>query len=176
MQKQARSWWKKRYPCNPLWAQLSDLYGAIGDPAKSARTVVTASPDKRELLSSTLLFASYFLRSGVVRKRDDLAPCPEEDVRKATEDASEQQQQQQQDQPPPLSMSWMGTGRRRRLKRSETIDKRLDDDDDACQKNEDKHPNNARIKIIVDAISSTRREASAVSYLQLQCKSLVALG
>ncbi|XP_043925822.1 folliculin-interacting protein 1-like [Protopterus annectens] len=50
----------KTHPYNPLWAQLGDLYGAIGSPVRLARTVVIGK--KQELVQRLLYFLTYFIR------------------------------------------------------------------------------------------------------------------
>ncbi|XP_076233980.1 folliculin-interacting protein 2 [Calliopsis andreniformis] len=71
------------YPCNPLWAQLGDLYGALGNPIRVAHTVVAGDPQKIDLINSTLSFLSYFIRSGVVQKRQEYCCVTEEDIQEA---------------------------------------------------------------------------------------------
>lgn len=73
------------YSCNPLWAQLGDLYGALGTPAKVAHTVVAGDPEKSDLINSVLSFLSYFIRSGVIRKRREYRCRSQQDVREATD-------------------------------------------------------------------------------------------
>lgn len=52
----------RSHPYNPLWAQLSDLQGALGYPQKIAMTVLVG---KSELLLQKLLSVlSYFIRCG----------------------------------------------------------------------------------------------------------------
>uniref|UniRef100_A0A672S792 Folliculin-interacting protein 2-like n=1 Tax=Sinocyclocheilus grahami TaxID=75366 RepID=A0A672S792_SINGR len=50
----------KSHPYNPLWAQLGDLYGALGSPVRVCRTVVVGR--KRELVQRVLYVLSYFIR------------------------------------------------------------------------------------------------------------------
>ncbi|XP_060707770.1 folliculin-interacting protein 2-like isoform X2 [Hemiscyllium ocellatum] len=50
----------KSHPYNPLWAQLGDLYGAIGSPVRLARTVVVGK--RKELVERLLFVLSYFIR------------------------------------------------------------------------------------------------------------------
>ncbi|KPP72389.1 folliculin-interacting protein 1-like [Scleropages formosus] len=50
----------KTHPYNPLWAQLGDLYGAIGSPVRLSRTVVVGR--RQELVQRLLYFLTYFLR------------------------------------------------------------------------------------------------------------------
>ncbi|XP_048855697.1 folliculin-interacting protein 2 isoform X3 [Brienomyrus brachyistius] len=50
----------KSHPYNPLWAQLGDLYGALGSPVKLARTVVVGR--QRELVQRVLHVLTYFIR------------------------------------------------------------------------------------------------------------------
>ncbi|XP_069487443.1 folliculin-interacting protein 2 isoform X2 [Ambystoma mexicanum] len=50
----------KSHPYNPLWAQLGDLYGAIGSPVRLTRTVVVGK--RRELVQRILYILTYFIR------------------------------------------------------------------------------------------------------------------
>ncbi|XP_059500768.1 folliculin-interacting protein 2-like isoform X3 [Stegostoma tigrinum] len=50
----------KSHPYNPLWAQLGDLYGAIGSPVRLTRTVVVGK--RKELVERLLFVLSYFIR------------------------------------------------------------------------------------------------------------------
>ncbi|KAK3595116.1 hypothetical protein CHS0354_002368 [Potamilus streckersoni] len=50
----------KTHPYNPLWAQLGDLYGAIGFPLRLSRTVVVGK--KAELVKKIIYVLSYFIR------------------------------------------------------------------------------------------------------------------
>ncbi|ESO84757.1 hypothetical protein LOTGIDRAFT_236112 [Lottia gigantea] len=50
----------KVHPYNPLWAQLGDLYGAIGNPLKVARTIVVGK--NTDLVKKFLVILSYFIR------------------------------------------------------------------------------------------------------------------
>ncbi|XP_058640478.1 folliculin-interacting protein 2 isoform X3 [Onychostoma macrolepis] len=50
----------KSHPYNPLWAQLGDLYGALGSPVRVCRTVVLGR--RRELVQRVLYILSYFIR------------------------------------------------------------------------------------------------------------------
>lgn len=71
------------YPCNPLWAQLGDLYGALGNPVRVAQTVIAGDSRKIELINSVLSFLSYFIRSGIVQKRQENRCTNDEDVMEA---------------------------------------------------------------------------------------------
>ncbi|XP_040188327.1 folliculin-interacting protein 2 isoform X2 [Rana temporaria] len=50
----------KSHPYNPLWAQLGDLYGAIGSPVRMTRTVVVGK--RKELVQRILYILTYFIR------------------------------------------------------------------------------------------------------------------
>ncbi|KAK1882964.1 Folliculin-interacting protein 1 [Dissostichus eleginoides] len=50
----------KTHPYNPLWAQLGDLYGAIGSPVRLSRTVVVGR--RQELVQRLLYILTYFIR------------------------------------------------------------------------------------------------------------------
>ncbi|XP_064612338.1 folliculin-interacting protein 2-like isoform X2 [Liolophura sinensis] len=56
----------KSHPYNPLWAQLGDLYGAIGFPLRIARTVVVGK--KADLVNKFLYVLSYFIRCSEVHE------------------------------------------------------------------------------------------------------------
>ncbi|XP_076443134.1 folliculin-interacting protein 1-like isoform X2 [Babylonia areolata] len=56
----------KTHPYNPLWAQLGDLYGAIGNPLRVARTVVVGR--KADLVNKVLYVLSYFIRCSDVHE------------------------------------------------------------------------------------------------------------
>ncbi|XP_058801233.1 folliculin-interacting protein 1 isoform X2 [Phymastichus coffea] len=73
----------QQYPCNPLWSQLNDLYGALGTPVRISHTVIAAEPGKAHLIESVLNFLSYFLRSGLVEKYQETRCADQEDVQEA---------------------------------------------------------------------------------------------
>ncbi|KAM3869631.1 folliculin-interacting protein 1 [Diretmus argenteus] len=50
----------KTHPYNPLWAQLGDLYGAIGSPVRLSKTVVVGR--RQELVQRLLYVLTYFIR------------------------------------------------------------------------------------------------------------------
>ncbi|XP_066487766.1 folliculin-interacting protein 2 isoform X2 [Tiliqua scincoides] len=50
----------RSHPYNPLWAQLGDLYGAIGSPVRMARTVIVGK--RKDLVQRLLYVLTYFLR------------------------------------------------------------------------------------------------------------------
>lgn len=58
---------KLHAPCNPLWGQLSDLYGAVGSPTKIAHTVVCGN-NKNEIIVRILNVLTYFIRCSVVER------------------------------------------------------------------------------------------------------------
>jgi hypothetical protein len=65
LRKQRANWTsvlEKTNPYNPLWAQLSDLHGAVNQPLRLVRTVVVGRD--RELVERVLFFLSYFIRCG----------------------------------------------------------------------------------------------------------------
>ncbi|CAG5117099.1 unnamed protein product, partial [Candidula unifasciata] len=59
----------KTHPYNPLWAQLGDLYGAIGLPLKISRTVVVGK--KADVVKRFLYILSYFIRCSEVQENSD---------------------------------------------------------------------------------------------------------
>lgn len=48
--------------CNPLWDQLTDLYGAIGYPTKVAHTIISGGASKSEIIVKVLNVLTYFIR------------------------------------------------------------------------------------------------------------------
>ncbi|XP_015513669.2 folliculin-interacting protein 2 isoform X1 [Neodiprion lecontei] len=73
----------KRYPCNPLWAQLCDLYGALGTPLRVAHTVIVGETDKTDLINTVLSFLSYFIRSGNIERRRERRCSPQRELQEA---------------------------------------------------------------------------------------------
>ncbi|KAF8763826.1 folliculin-interacting protein 1-like isoform X1 [Argiope bruennichi] len=70
----------KSRPYNPLWVQLSDLYGALGVPLRLTKTVIRGQ--KREVIQNFLRVLSYFIRcSDICQKEFDRAEefCSEND-------------------------------------------------------------------------------------------------
>uniref|UniRef100_A0A0A1WX57 Folliculin-interacting protein 2 n=1 Tax=Zeugodacus cucurbitae TaxID=28588 RepID=A0A0A1WX57_ZEUCU len=62
----------QKHPYNALWAQMGDLYGAIGLPPRLARTVVYGT--EKLAVERLLNILTYFIRCGEVRrsaKRED---------------------------------------------------------------------------------------------------------
>lgn len=64
----------KTHPYNPLWAQLGDLYGAIGYPQKVARTVVVGR--KADIVKKFLYILSYFIRCSDVHEAPNINFLP----------------------------------------------------------------------------------------------------
>ncbi|XP_052772268.1 folliculin-interacting protein 1-like isoform X2 [Mya arenaria] len=60
----------KSHPYNPLWAQLGDLYGAIGFPLKLSRTVVVGK--KADIVKKFLFILSYFIRCSDILETSDV--------------------------------------------------------------------------------------------------------
>ncbi|XP_062902480.1 folliculin-interacting protein 2-like isoform X1 [Mobula hypostoma] len=60
----------KSHPYNPLWAQLGDLYGAIGSPVRLTKTVVVGK--RGELVQQLLYVLSYFIRCSDLQENEML--------------------------------------------------------------------------------------------------------
>lgn len=54
------------HPYNVLWAQMSDLYGAIGSPPKVSKTVVCGTEEP--LIGKVLNVLTYFIRCGQIER------------------------------------------------------------------------------------------------------------
>lgn len=57
------------HPYNPLWAQIGELYGAIGTPPRISRTFV-CSKRNTSTVNRILCVLSYFIRCGEVKRFD----------------------------------------------------------------------------------------------------------
>lgn len=67
----------KYHPYNALWAQLGDLYGAIGSPPKISKTIVCGN--HRLTINKVLNVLTYFVRCGEIR-RDPKSPTINKDI------------------------------------------------------------------------------------------------
>ncbi|XP_033644097.1 folliculin-interacting protein 2-like [Asterias rubens] len=56
----------KSHPYNPLWAQLGDMFGAIGYPCKVAKTVIVGR--RADVVCRLLYILSYFIRCSEVHE------------------------------------------------------------------------------------------------------------
>lgn len=63
----------KLHPYNPLWAQAMDLYGALGHPLKTSRTIVMSLASNRhrlENIEKILRITSYFIRCAGIERHE----------------------------------------------------------------------------------------------------------
>ncbi|KAM8940189.1 folliculin-interacting protein 2 isoform 2-T2 [Pelodytes ibericus] len=58
----------KSHPYNPLWAQLGDLYGALGSPVRMTRTVVVGK--RKDLVQRILYVLTYFIRCSELQENN----------------------------------------------------------------------------------------------------------
>nr|XP_002740758.1 PREDICTED: folliculin-interacting protein 2-like [Saccoglossus kowalevskii] len=56
----------KTHPYNPLWAQLGDLYGALGNPMKMVKTILVGKHS--EVICTLLYILSYFIRCSEIHE------------------------------------------------------------------------------------------------------------
>ncbi|KAJ0062217.1 hypothetical protein NL108_018137 [Boleophthalmus pectinirostris] len=68
----------KTHPYNPLWAQLGDLYGAIGSPVRLSRTVVVGR--RQELVQRLLYVLTYFIRCSELLEANAPGECEDEAI------------------------------------------------------------------------------------------------
>ncbi|XP_051955480.1 folliculin-interacting protein 1 isoform X2 [Xyrauchen texanus] len=68
----------KTHPYNPLWAQLGDLYGAIGSPVRLSRTVVVGR--RQELVQRLLYVLTYFIRCSELLEKHLLESAEDEAI------------------------------------------------------------------------------------------------
>lgn len=59
----------KFHPYNALWAQLGDLYGAVGNPTKISKTIVCGN--ESIIMNKLLNVLTYFIRCGEIRRAGD---------------------------------------------------------------------------------------------------------
>ncbi|XP_016985227.1 folliculin-interacting protein 1 isoform X1 [Drosophila rhopaloa] len=130
----------QKHPYNALWAQLGDLYGAIGMPPKLARTIVCGA--EKLWVEKLLNVLTYFIRCSEVRraaKREDFNKQLINDL-VAQSQTQNQTSNQERHKSPPTQM--------RGLSRTATCKQNLnaiaDDGDDEngelngyCEENED---------------------------------------
>uniref|UniRef100_A0A8C5LXD1 Folliculin interacting protein 2 n=1 Tax=Leptobrachium leishanense TaxID=445787 RepID=A0A8C5LXD1_9ANUR len=69
----------KSHPYNPLWAQLGDLYGAIGSPVRMTRTVVVGK--RKELVQRILYVLTYFIRCSELQENNLRSTNPKQGER-----------------------------------------------------------------------------------------------
>lgn len=69
VQKKELDYLNNSHPYNPLWAQIGELYGAIGTPPRISRTFV-CSKKNATTVNRILCVLSYFIRCGEVKRFD----------------------------------------------------------------------------------------------------------
>ncbi|XP_055608027.1 uncharacterized protein LOC129755517 isoform X2 [Uranotaenia lowii] len=74
---------KANHPYNVLWAQLGDLYGAIGHPVKLSKTIICGSPQLSGTMGKILNVLSYFIRCSEVRRTVHVESFEESRVKEA---------------------------------------------------------------------------------------------
>lgn len=65
-------------PYNPLWGQLSDLYGSVGYPVKMAQTILTGVKQK-DLIPKIINSLTYFIRCSNIERQFFMRVNVEED-------------------------------------------------------------------------------------------------
>ncbi|KAK3930070.1 Folliculin-interacting protein 2 [Frankliniella fusca] len=63
----------KLHPYNPLWAQAMDLYGGLGHPLKTVRTIImsmTSNKGRIETIERLLRTISYFIRCAAIERTE----------------------------------------------------------------------------------------------------------
>ncbi|XP_058458513.1 folliculin-interacting protein 2 [Malaya genurostris] len=71
------------HPYNVLWAQLSDLYGAVGHPVKLSRTIICGSPQLSSTMEKILNVLSYFIRCSEIKRTVHVEAFDEGKVKQA---------------------------------------------------------------------------------------------
>ncbi|XP_062544477.1 uncharacterized protein LOC134211544 isoform X2 [Armigeres subalbatus] len=71
------------HPYNVLWAQLSDLYGAVGHPVKLTKTIICGSPQLSNTIDKVLNVLSYFVRCSEIRRTAQAEVFEEDKVKEA---------------------------------------------------------------------------------------------
>lgn len=71
------------HPYNVLWAQLSDLYGAVGHPVKLSKTIICGSPQLSNTMDKILNVLSYFIRCSEIKRSVHTETFEESKVKQA---------------------------------------------------------------------------------------------
>ncbi|XP_035789957.1 uncharacterized protein LOC118465649 isoform X2 [Anopheles albimanus] len=71
------------HPYSVLWAQLGDLYGAVGYPTKLSKTIVCSSGQLGNTLDKILNVLSYFIRCSEIKRTVYVESFDESNVRTA---------------------------------------------------------------------------------------------
>uniref|UniRef100_A0A182WI10 UDENN FNIP1/2-type domain-containing protein n=1 Tax=Anopheles minimus TaxID=112268 RepID=A0A182WI10_9DIPT len=71
------------HPYSVLWAQLGDLYGAVGYPTKLSKTIICGSSQLSNMLDKILNVLSYFIRCSEIRRTVYVESFDEANVRTA---------------------------------------------------------------------------------------------
>ncbi|XP_029735520.2 folliculin-interacting protein 2 [Aedes albopictus] len=71
------------HPYNVLWAQLGDLYGAVGYPVKLTKTIICGSPQLSNTIGKILNVLSYFVRCSEIRRTVQAEVFEEGKIREA---------------------------------------------------------------------------------------------
>lgn len=71
------------HPYNVLWAQLGDLYGAVGHPVKLSKTIICGSPQLSNTIEKILNVLSYFIRCGEIKRTVHVEAFEENKVKEA---------------------------------------------------------------------------------------------
>ncbi|XP_049297417.1 folliculin-interacting protein 2 isoform X1 [Anopheles funestus] len=71
------------HPYSVLWAQLGDLYGAVGFPMKLSKTIICGSSQLSNMLDKILNVLSYFIRCSEIKRTVYVESFDEANVRTA---------------------------------------------------------------------------------------------
>ncbi|XP_049541306.1 uncharacterized protein LOC125954771 isoform X1 [Anopheles darlingi] len=71
------------HPYSVLWAQLGDLYGAVGYPTKLSKTIICGSGQLGNMLDKILNVLSYFIRCSEIKRTVYVESFDESNVRTA---------------------------------------------------------------------------------------------
>ncbi|XP_068143272.1 LOW QUALITY PROTEIN: folliculin-interacting protein 1 [Drosophila tropicalis] len=115
----------QKHPYNALWAQLGDLYGAIGMPTKLARTIIYGT--EKLWVEKLLNVLTYFIRCSEVRRA-----AKREDFNKEiiNELVNQSQNQERQHKSSPSQLRRTGGGLSRTATCKQNLNAIVDDADD----------------------------------------------
>ncbi|XP_053690391.1 folliculin-interacting protein 2 [Sabethes cyaneus] len=71
------------HPYSVLWAQLSDLYGAVGHPVKLSKTIICGSSQLSNTMDKILNVLSYFIRCSEIKRNVHVEAFDESKVKQA---------------------------------------------------------------------------------------------
>ncbi|KAH8302564.1 hypothetical protein KR044_008281, partial [Drosophila immigrans] len=143
----------QKHPYNALWAQLGDLYGAIGMPPKLARTIIYGT--EKMWVEKLLNVLTYFIRCSEVRRTAKREDFNKQLINELV--VGQTNQQERHKSPPtlrrrPAAISGLGMTRTTTCKQN--LNAIVDDDDEATLQQQQQQQQQQRQLHIDDELDS----------------------